>query len=198
MERSAKLASAFGWEITPAKIFNSVWPVAIMAGGMIWQRVPWYVTLPVAIFMVGSLLHLYAGISRALAVQGIKNVSLVDAAAACERVERGFYDFIEARSEEVSQVTSIVRPPEGVDWSKFHEGIQAQEQDLMRRLRSRIGSDVAAAVALLNSLDVPAESDLRSLHWADSLARYYGAVGKLLRGGHLKEAKSLDRHKLFF
>ncbi|SFO18952.1 hypothetical protein SAMN05428984_2626 [Sphingomonas sp. OK281] len=57
---------------------------------------------------------------------------------------------------------------------------------------------MGAAVGALTSLGIKAESDLRSLHWADSGARFFGAQARLLRGGHLEEAQKLGQRDLFF
>lgn len=198
LERFGKLANAFGWEVTPTKLVNTVWPVTVLVGGMIWQYVPWYVIIPVSIFAFGSLLHLYAGIARAVAVQGVKSVSMADAAAMCERAARGFYDFVEARTDEVADISNYRHPPDGADVADYWDMQRAKEEALMRRVRERIGGDVGAAVAMLKMLGIDAESDLRSIAWADKLARFFSAQAQLLRAGHLEAAQNLDRHRMFF
>lgn len=197
-ERCARLAGAFGWDITPAKLFNAVWPTVLMMGALIWESVPWYFIVPAAVFLFGSLLHLYAGVARALAVQGVKKATLSDVAAACEKASEGFYDFTEARAEEVEELLSISRPGPGEDWSTFHDLRAAKEKAFMHRLKARVGTDIGAAIAMLAPLGIKIDSDLRSLHWADQQARYLGALAKLLRNGHLEEAKALKDHQFFF
>lgn len=189
-ERAGKIANAFGWEITLGKIINAVWPTVLVLGGMIWDSVPWYVILPAAIFLFGSLMHLYAGVQRALSVQGVKKTSLADVAAACERSADGFFDFVEARNEEVGRFAIF----------RNHEDLDEQRQleaDFMRRMKARIGGDVLAAAAMLKPLGIRVNSDLRTLHWADMQARYFQALAKLLREGHLEEARALDPHQAF-
>ena len=68
----------------------------------------------------------------------------------------------------------------------------------MRRMKARIGGDVGAAKAALESLGINAESDLRSINSADSMARFYGAQARLLKEGHLDAAQKLDPRSLFF
>jgi hypothetical protein len=68
----------------------------------------------------------------------------------------------------------------------------------MIKMKARLGSDVAALMAMFTTLEIDRESDFRSLHWSDSQARYYGAIGKLLRQGLLEEARKLKRHDIFF
>lgn len=109
IERAGKLANALGWEITPAKVLGAVLPTAALVVNMIYQYVPWYIIVPVGAFALGSILHLYAGVARAAAVQGVKKMSLADAAALCEKVAADFYDFVEARAEEVAGFSNYGR-----------------------------------------------------------------------------------------
>lgn len=192
IERFGKLAYSLGWEVTPAKLVNAVWPVTLMSAAMIWQHVPWYVLIPVAIFSIGSLLNLYVGLARARAVQGVKKVSLTDAAAMCEIAARNFYDYVDVRAEEVGSFSPHASP--SLPWPLA----RAKEEEFMQRMKSRLGGDVGAAVAVLSSLGISVSSDFRSLAWADGLARFFGAQARLLRAGHLEEARKLDIQDLFY
>lgn len=194
-ERGLKIANFLGWEISPSKIINAAWPALLLVGGMIWQHVAWYWVVPCAVFMVGALLHLYAGIARAMAVQGVRKLSLQDAAAACERAEKAFYDFVEARSDEVAAFEEAKgRRSENV---ADYDAARMKEDEFMAKMRARIGGDVGAAVAMLKVLGIEAESDLRSLHWADRMTRIFGTQARLLRDGHLEAAQKLNRRDLF-
>lgn len=165
---------------------------------MIWQLVPWYVIVPVAVFLAAGLLNLYAAVRRAIAVQGIKKLALMDVAESCLKVEQRFYEFTEARQQEVSEITSIARPPDGTDWNEWYDKRSVHEQEFMHRLKAKIGADIGAAIARLAVLDINAESDLRSIQWADGTARYFGAVGRLLKDGHLDAARKLDKRTMHY
>jgi hypothetical protein len=86
----------------------------------------------------------------------------------------------------------------GTDVIAEWERARHAEEVVMTKMRARLGSEVGALVAILSSFNIQADSDFRSLHWSSEIARYYGAIGKLLRCGLLEEARKLDRHQLFF
>lgn len=143
------------------------------------------------------LLRFYTESRRAWAISGIKQLSTETAAEMCMAVEAKYQQFLQANRREIEGVRAG-RYSRGDDLAARWEEMSKREDALARDLRGWIGGDVAAAVAVLNALGIKAESDLRSLHWADSSARYFGAMGRLLHKGLLEEARSFDRHKLFF
>ena len=102
IERIAKLANALGFEITATRVVGAILPAAGLVGALIRQSAPWYVVLVFGIFAASGLLHLYTAIVRAIAVQGVTKLTVTDAAKLCEAVEKGFYDFVEARQLEVA------------------------------------------------------------------------------------------------
>jgi hypothetical protein len=183
--------------VTPASIGVAILPTILLVGSMIYQFVPWYWIVVVAIFTVGAFLHLFAGVKKARAVKGIKRLSLDVVAQACETFEERYWNFLEAQKTELRAMNAL-RYGRFEDRSTAWDQERQLEEETMRRMKERLGSEVGALVAMLTPLGINAESDFRSLHWSDELARYYGAIGKLLKRGLLEEAQKLDRHKLFF
>ncbi|WP_157014303.1 hypothetical protein [Mesorhizobium xinjiangense] len=189
------------WGITPSSIVAAT----ILYGGMVWamirEMVPWYVYLPIALLVFGSVFHLYAGIAKARSVQGIRKISLDAVADACERFEERYWNFLEAHRAELKEIADAEARRWGTDDSGSINGWEHARQletNLMRKMKARLGSDVAALMAMFSTLEIGGDSDFRSVHWSDGQARYYGAIGKLLRQGMLEEARKLNRHDIFF
>lgn len=161
------------------------------------DHLPWWAIAAIALLLASLTTRLFAELRRAWAVVGIKKLSLDTAAMACERFEERYWNFIEANQHEIQMATInpyTTAPDMRVELEKARE----VEEVVMRKMRGRLGSEVGALIAILSSLNIMAESDFRSLHWSNGLARYYGAVGRLLRQGLLEEAQNLDRKRLFF
>ena len=133
---------------------------------------------------------------RALALHGVKKLSLAEAADLCLTVERRYHEFLRANRQALEELSKLQYrngdPAE--DWPRA----RAHEDILCREMRIWMGGDVAAAVGALGQLGIQANSDMRSLHWADQMSRYFGAVGRLLNRGLLAEAKGLDVRSLVF
>lgn len=189
------------WGITPRAVASALIGAVVWVAAMIYQSVPWYILAPVALLFTGTLLFFCAGIAKARAVQGVRKISLGAVADACERFEERYWSFIESHGTELKAIADIrSRWPSTSDpdpheiWNKERQA----EDALMIKMKARLGSDVAALMAMFTTLEIDRESDFRSLHWSDSQARYYGAIGKLLRQGLLEEARKLKRHDIFF
>ncbi len=186
--------------ITPKAIIAAVFWAILWAAGLIHGLIPWYFTVPASLAMLAAVLFLYAGIIKARSVQGMRKIKLDDVADACARFEERYWDFLDAHGTDLKEIAQVRNQwplhdgnPHEV-WNKERE----LEEALMRKMKARLGSDLAAIMAMFSTLGLSGESDFRSLHWSDIQARYYGAVGKLLKNGLLQEARKLDRHKLFF
>jgi hypothetical protein len=189
------------WGVTPASIGTAILPTIGVAAAMIFQSVPWYVVLPVVLFLLGAIFHLYAGIAKARAVRGVKKISLEAVAEACERLEERYWTFLEDHRSDLKEMADIESRRWDRDPATGNDGWEQARQletALMRKMKARLGSDVAALMGMFGTLDIEGNSDFRSLHWSDGQARYYGAIGKLLRRGMLEEARKLKRHDIFF
>lgn len=115
----------------------------------------------------------------------------------CMAVEAKYHQFVQANRREIEGARAG-RYSRGGDIAAQFDEMSKREDALASDLRVWVGGEVAAAVAVLNALGIEAESDLRSLHWADGSARYFGAMGRLLQKGLIEEARAFDRRKLFF
>lgn len=189
------------WGITPVSIGTAALPVIGVVGAMIFQSVPWYFILPAAVLLISSVIHLYAGIAKARAVQGVRKLSLEAVADACQNFEERYWNFLEDNRGALKEKAEIEArrwdkdPATGIDgWEQARQ----LEDNIMRKMKARLGSDVAALMGMFSTLEIEGDSDFRSLHWSDSQARYYGAVGKLLKRGMLEEARKLKRQNIFF
>lgn len=174
---------------------------AISVAAMIYNQLPWYLIVPIVLFMFSVCLHLFAGIMKALAVRGVRKISLDAVADACECFEERYWSFQDAHQNDLRAISEIEMrrwDNGGQSMMEVIEQARRLEDELMRKMKARLGSDVGALVAMFKSLGIEADSDFRSLHWSDGQARYYGAVGKLLRNGLLDEARKLKRTDLFF
>jgi hypothetical protein len=160
-------------------------------------HLPWWATTAIALGLASLTTRLLTDLWRAWAVIGIKKLSLETAADACEKYEQRYWDFITGHQQEIEAAVSH-RYCDGASIMAEFEKAQKAEEIIMTKMRERLGSEVGALIAMLSSLNIQADSDFRSLHWSNGPARYYGAIGKLLRCGLLEEAQKLDRHRLIF
>lgn len=180
--------------ITPASAVAALGYVGFLVWQLISQSVPGYAIAIAILFAAGGVLHLYAGVVKARSVIGLKKISLSAVAEACERLEERYWNFREANEATIRAIneTNYIRSEDSESWDRGNLKRANLEAELMRDLSARLGADIGSVVAMLQSLNIQARADFRSIYWNDSNVRYYATVGRLLRGGHLEEAQKLD------
>ena len=161
------------------------------------DQLPFWGISAATLLLVGLTLFAYAALRRAWAVRGIRKIDLSTVADACLEFEQQYRNFLDDNAPKIQEYRALhnsANGSAGENWAKAH----AIDDELSARMRDRLGGELAAVIAQCSALGIKVDSDFRSLHWSSRVARHVGGLGRLLKGGLLEEARSLDRYSLFY